>query len=62
MSPIHRGGNFYNTAVSRVDPRYANAVINDESQGKLGVATAASMLGVTLKTYDATVDRIMGMA
>jgi len=56
------GGNFYNTAVSRVDPRYANAVINNESQGKLGVATAASMLGVTLRTYDATVDRIMGMA
>jgi len=26
------------------------------------VAAAASMLGVTLRTYDTTVDRILGMA
>lgn len=56
------GGNFYNTAISRVDRHFANAVINNESSGNLAVATAASMLGITLKTYDATVDRILGMA
>lgn len=56
------GGNFYNTAISRVDRHFANAVINNESSGNLAIATAASMLGITLKTYDATVDRILGMA
>lgn len=56
------GGNFYNTAVSRVDPQFAGAVIRNESEGKLGVAAAAAMLGVTLRTYDTTVDRILGMA
>jgi len=56
------GGNFYNTAISRVDRHFANAVINNEADGNLAVATAASMLGITLKTYDATVDRILEMA
>lgn len=51
------GGNFYNTAISRVDRHFANAVINNEPSGNLAVATVASMLGITLKTYDATVDR-----
>jgi len=55
------GGNFYNTAISRVDRHFANAVINNESSGNLAVATAASMLGVTLKTYDATVDIALKM-
>lgn len=56
------GGDFYNTALSRVDRRFANAVINNESSGNMAIATAASMLGVTLKTYDATVDKLLGMA
>ncbi|WP_232842696.1 MULTISPECIES: ImmA/IrrE family metallo-endopeptidase [Lactobacillaceae] len=56
------GGDFYNTALSRVDRRFANAVINRESSGNMAIATAASMLGVTLKTYDATVDKLLGTA
>lgn len=56
------GGDFYNTALSRVDRRFANAVINHEASGQLAITSAASMLGVSLKTYDATVDRILGLA
>lgn len=56
------GGNFYNTAISRVDRYYANAIINTESSGDMAIAKAASMLGVTLKTYNTTVDKILGMA
>lgn len=56
------GGDFYNTALSRVDRRFASAVIDYESSGNLAIASAAAMLGVTLKTYDATVDKLLGMA
>lgn len=56
------GGDFYNTAISRVDRYFANAIINTESGGSMAIAQAASMLGVTLKTYDTTVDKILGMA
>lgn len=56
------GGDFYNTAISRIDRYYANAVINAESRGDMAIAKAASMLGVTLKTYHKTVDKILEMA
>lgn len=56
------GGDFYNTAISRVDKHFANAVINNESSGELAIAQAATMLGVTLKTYAAMAQRILGMA
>ena len=56
------GGDFYNTAISRIDRYFANAIINTESSGSMAILQAASMLGVTLKTYDATVDKILGMA
>jgi len=56
------GGDFYNTAVSRIDRYFANAIINTESSGSMAIVQAASMLGVTLKTYDTTVDKILGMA
>ncbi|MGA3231728.1 ImmA/IrrE family metallo-endopeptidase [Lactiplantibacillus pentosus] len=56
------GGDFYNTAISRIDRYYANAVINAESSGDMAIAKAASMLGVTLKTYHKTVDKILEMA
>lgn len=56
------GGDFYNTAISRVDRRFANAVINNESAGSISISSAADMLGVTLKTYNTTVDKILGMA
>ncbi|WP_125683576.1 ImmA/IrrE family metallo-endopeptidase [Levilactobacillus yonginensis] len=52
------GGDFYNTAVSRVDCQFADAVISDEACGRLPVNQAAEMLGVTLKTYAATVDKL----
>ncbi|MFC6206433.1 ImmA/IrrE family metallo-endopeptidase [Levilactobacillus tongjiangensis] len=52
------GGDFYNTAVSRVDRQFADAVISDEACGRLPVNQAAEMLGVTLKTYAATVDKL----
>lgn len=56
------GGDFYNTAISRIDRYFANAIINTESSGSMAIVQAASMLGVTLKTYDTTVDKILGMA
>ncbi|MGX6428087.1 ImmA/IrrE family metallo-endopeptidase [Levilactobacillus yonginensis] len=52
------GGDFYNTAVSRVDRQFAVAVISDEARGRLPVNQAAEMLGVTLKTYAATADKL----
>lgn len=52
------GGDFYNTAVSRVDRQFADAVISDEARGRLPVNQAAEMLGVTLKTYATTVDKL----
>lgn len=56
------GGDFYNTAISRIDRYFANAIINTESSGSMAILQAASMLGATLKTYDATVDKILSMA
>lgn len=55
------GGNYYNNVVSRVDKRFANAVINNESGGKLDIASAAAMLGVSLKTYQPTIEKILGL-
>jgi len=55
------GGDFYNTAISRVDCRFANAVINTESSGNLAISEAASMLGVSPKTYEMTVDKLLGL-
>jgi Zn-dependent peptidase ImmA (M78 family) len=55
------GGNFYNNAVSRVDLNFANAVISDEATGNMPLSTAADMLGVSLKTYQKTVNKILGL-
>ena len=55
------GGNFYNTALSRVDRRFANAIVNHEQSGQLSIPSAASMLGVSLKTYDKTVNHLLGL-
>ena len=55
------GGNYYNVAVSRLDKRFATAVINEESRGNTPMDTAANMLGITLKTYKTTVNKILGL-
>lgn len=55
------GGNYYNTAVSRLDRNFATAVISNEASGSIPLAKAASMLGVSLKTYKTTVDKIIGL-
>ncbi|WP_367296044.1 ImmA/IrrE family metallo-endopeptidase [Levilactobacillus yonginensis] len=52
------GGDFYNTVVSRVDRQFASAVISDEACGRLPVNQAAEMLGVTLKTYAMTAEKL----
>ncbi|BDR57473.1 ImmA/IrrE family metallo-endopeptidase [Xylocopilactobacillus apis] len=52
---------FYTTALSRVDRRYASAVINSESSGELPLRTAASMLGVGLKSYYNFVNKVLGI-
>lgn len=56
---VSSGGNYYNNVISRLDPRYANAVINSEAAGELPTNDAAEMLGVSLGTYQETTNRIL---
>jgi len=52
---------FYNTAISRVDARFANAVINSEKSGQTPIGSAASMLGVSVKSYDRFVQKFFNL-
>lgn len=54
-------GNFYNNVASKVDPYFANAVISEESSGRLGLSEAAELIGTSLKTYKLTADKILGL-
>ncbi|MFC6290123.1 ImmA/IrrE family metallo-endopeptidase [Levilactobacillus angrenensis] len=45
---------------SRIDLRFAKAVIDREASGELPIASAAAMLDVPLRTYDGVVDALMG--
>lgn len=49
------------TVTSRLDPYYANAVINYESVGKLSILEAAKMLGTNIKNYKEISDTILKM-
>ena len=52
---------FYNTAISRVDARFANDVINSEKSGQTPIGSAASMLGVSVKSYDRFVQKFFNL-
>jgi Zn-dependent peptidase ImmA (M78 family) len=45
------GGNFYYTALSRTDPVFTNRVINSYNARKTSTTEAASLMGVSLKSF-----------
>lgn len=55
------GGNYINNVVSRLDKRYADAIIASEFDGVISIKDAADMLGSSLKTYDQIVNKILRM-
>lgn len=46
------GGNYWNTAISRVDVRFADAVIRSNEVGLTPTTEAVNLLGISLKTFD----------
>ncbi|MFL2044028.1 ImmA/IrrE family metallo-endopeptidase [Weissella hellenica] len=46
------GGSYWNTAISRVDVRFADAVMRSNEAGLTPTTEAVSLLGVSLKTFD----------
>lgn len=56
---VASGGIYKNNVISRIDPHYANAVINYEALGKLSMLDAAKMLGTNINNYSEISETIL---
>lgn len=51
------GGNYYNTALSKVDSIFMNRIINSYNSRRTSTTEAAKLMGISLKSFKKTVER-----